>query len=398
MKNLKGKLAKWLQNAKRSEIRELLKLLGDPSIISLGGGFPDPNFFPVKEIQEITNEILANKPELALQYCTTEGMEELRNQLVSMCQRQGMQISKENVIVTSGGQAGLDLLGKMFIDVGDTIICELPSYLGAIQAFKMFGANLIGIKMDKDGMIVSELRSKLEDLRTENRLPKFIYLVPDFQNPSGVTMSLERREEIISLSREFGEISIVEDSPYREISFGIEMPPTMFSLAPDIVINLGTLSKIVLPGFRIGWMIAGEDIIKAAVMVKQSTDLCTSPFTQLITAKFIEKYLPFHLSKLREVYQEKRDCIMDEMILQMPKGVSWNNPDGGLFTFVYLPDGMDAAEVLKKAIKNGVAFVPGSAFHCDGSGKNTMRINFSFSSQKNLGLAIERLAKTINEF
>lgn len=386
------------QNMKRSAIREILKLTQRPEIISFGGGLPAPESFPIEQLKEITTEILDNDGPGALQYGATEGVPELRKILVERYNEQGLDIELNNLVITTSSQQGLDLLAKIFINRGDKIICGLPSYLGGLGAFNTYGAEMIGIKFDEHGMRSDILEEKLEELQEKGEKPKFIYIIPDFQNPAGITMPEFRRIEIIDLARKF-DVLIVEDSPYREIRFEGVPQRTIFELDNSgQVILLGTFSKIFVPGFRIGWAVANEAIIDKLVIAKQSTDLCTPTLNQKIAHKYIEKgYFDVNLIKIIDQYHEKRDNMLKAFREYMPEEVSWTEPEGGLFLFLTLPENMDAEILFKKAIENDVAFVLGSVFHCDGSGKNTMRINFSYMPMDKTTEGVKRLAKAIKE-
>ena len=386
------------QNMKRSAIREILKLTQRPEIISFGGGLPAPESFPIEQLKEITTEILDNDGPGALQYSATEGVPELRQIMVDRYNEQGINIELKNLVITTSSQQGLDLLAKIFVNRGDKIICGLPSYLGGLGAFNTYGAEMVGIKFDDHGMRSDKLEEALEELKSKGEKPKFIYIIPDFQNPAGITMPEFRRIEIIELAKRY-DVLIVEDSPYREIRFEGAPQRTIFELDNSgHVILLGTFSKIFVPGFRIGWAVAHEAVIDKLVIAKQSTDLCTPTLNQKIAHKYIEKgYFDENLKKIIAQYHEKRDNMLKAFKEFMPEGVSWTKPEGGLFLFMTLPEHMDAEVLFKKAIKNDVAFVIGSVFHCDGSGKNTMRINFSYMPMGKTTEGVKRLAKAIKE-
>ncbi|MGC9374573.1 MAG: PLP-dependent aminotransferase family protein [Bacteroidales bacterium] len=386
------------KNMKRSAIREILKLTQRPEVISFGGGLPSPESFPIEELKEITTEILDTDGPGSLQYGATEGVPELRKILVDRYQKEGLKLEIDNLVITTSSQQALDLLGKIFINRGDKVICGLPSYLGGLSAFNTYGADLEGIKFDEHGMRADKLEEKLEELKAKGQKPKFIYIIPDFQNPAGITMPESRRLEIIALAKKY-DVLIVEDSPYREIRFEGEPQRTIYELDNDgQVILLGTFSKIFVPGFRIGWVVANEQIIDKMVVAKQSADLCTPTLNQKIAHKYIEKgYLDKNLKGIIKQYHEKRDNMLKAFKEHMPEGVKWTEPEGGLFLFLTLPEHMDAEVLFKKAIENDVAFVLGSVFHCDGSGKNTMRINFSYMSKEKTTEGVKRLAKAIKE-
>jgi 2-aminoadipate transaminase len=383
---------------KRSAIRELLKLTNDPEIISFAGGLPAPETFPVKELQECVQDVLQNEAKSALQYGATEGDTRLRELIVEDYRKQGFDITVDNVMITTASQQGLDLVSKIFIDRGDTLICGLPSYLGGLGAFNAYGAKPVGIKFDENGMRADKLEETLQELEKKGQKPKFIYVIPDFQNPAGVTMPEFRRKEIIDIAHKH-DILILEDSPYKELRFEGKPQKTLYALDnTGQVITLGTFSKIFVPGFRLGWAVAHPDVIDQMVKAKQSTDLCTSPFVQKIAIKYIEKgYYAKNLQKTIENYRQKKEVMMEAFEKYMPEGVSWTRPEGGLFLFLTLPEGMDSEKLFLKAIEKKVAFVIGQVFHCDGSGKNTMRINFSYATKEQNVEGVKRLAAVIKE-
>ena len=398
IKNLESMLSRNILGMKRSAIRELLKLTQRPEIISFAGGLPSPDTFPIEQLKEITLEVLNEDGASALQYGATEGDPALRAELVKLYKKQNFDIDISNLVITTASQQGLDLLSKVFIDRGDIVICGLPSYLGGLSAFNSYGAEMIGIEFDEHGMRSDRLRKVVEDLAAENKKPKFVYIIPDFQNPAGVTMPDFRRKEIIKIAHEYN-LLIVEDSPYKELRFEGEHQTSLYVLDGNgQVITMGTFSKIFVPGFRIGWIIADQAIIDKFVVGKQAADLCTPPFVQKISARYLSKgYFEENLKKTIAMYKEKKALMMKYFDEQMPEGVSWTKPEGGLFLFMYLPEGMDAAKLFERAIKNNVAFVTGDVFHCDGSGKNTLRINFSYSSKEQICEGVKRLAKAIRE-
>ncbi|WP_461630720.1 aminotransferase-like domain-containing protein [Labilibaculum euxinus] len=394
--NLEDILSDSAKSMKRSVIRELLKLTQKPEIISFAGGLPAPNTFPIEELKQISNEVLEEDGDAALQYGATEGDTKLREILTERYQKQGLTISSDNLVILTSSQQGLDLAGKIFLNRGDQFICGLPSYLGGLGAFSSYGATPVGIKFDEFGMRSDLLEKTLAKMLEKGELPKFIYVIPDFQNPAGITMPEFRRLEIIAIAKKYN-VLIIEDSPYRELRFEGKDQKMMFELDNSgHVIALGTFSKIFVPGFRIGWVIAHEAIIDKFVKAKQSTDLCTSPFVQKIAAKYLEKGLfDKNLKTIIEMYHRKRDVMLDAFEEFMPKGITWTKPEGGLFLFLNLPENMDAQDLFEIAIQKNVAFVLGSAFHCDGSGKNTMRINFSYVDEEHSRIGVQRLAESI---
>ena len=386
------------KNMKKSAIRELLKLTNKPGLISFAGGLPSPLTFPIKQLQEISSEVLAEDGPAALQYSMTEGDPLLRKLLTERYKTQGLKITTDNLIVVSSSQQALDLIPKVLIDRGDKIIVGLPSYLGGLQSFHNYGAEMIGVKHDEYGMSSKNLEEELKALHDTGEKPKFVYIIPDFQNPAGVTMPEWRRIEIIDICKKY-DVMIVEDSPYRELRFEGEPQKTIYQLADEgRVLLLGTFSKIFVPGFRIGWVIGHPVVIDRIVMAKQSTDLCTSSFVQKIAAKYIQKgYFDENLKGIISMYKEKKDVMMKAFEDYLPEGVTWTNPEGGLFLFVTLPEWMDAEDLFLTAVENDVAFVIGKVFHCDESGKNTMRINFSYASKEEIVEGVKRLGRAIKE-
>jgi 2-aminoadipate transaminase len=385
----------------RSEIRELLKLTRQPGIISFAGGLPFSGLFPIDEVKDIVNTVLDNEGEIALQYGPTEGDTRLIDFLAGwMKETEGIEIDRDNLLIVSGAQQGLDLIGKIFIDPGDPVIIGLPSYLGAIQAFKSIRANMVGARLDKQGMNVDTVEEILRTYTAKAQKIKFVYVVPDFQNPSGVTLSLERRKKLLQLCYEYG-VVLVEDTPYRDLRFEGE-PVPMFRALDDhgYALSIHTFSKLLFPGTRLGWIIADKAIQEKLTMAKQPTDLCTSPLNQSIVYEFCRRgLLKSHLPKIIGLYRKKRDVMIHALEEYMPEGagIDWTHPEGGLFLWLTLPENMDAAELFPKAIEKKVAYVVGSAFHFDRSGHNTMRLNFSFPTEDQIHDGIKRLADLIKQ-
>ncbi|MBN2777102.1 MAG: PLP-dependent aminotransferase family protein [Bacteroidales bacterium] len=394
--NLDSLLSKNMAAAKRSAIREILKLTQKPEIISFAGGLPAEKSFPVDDIKICMNEVLETAGTKALQYGTTEGCNELREQLVNHYKSQGVEIGINNIMITTASQQGLDLTGKIFINPGDKIICGLPSYLGGLSAFRSYGGIPVGIKFDKEGMCPIELENTLAKMQQEDDLPKFLYLIPDFQNPAGITYPESRRLELLAIADKYN-LLVIEDSPYRELRFDGKEQKMMFELdKSDRVVVLGTFSKILAPGFRIGWVVAHKKIIEKFITAKQAVDLCTPAILQMAVAKYMEKgMLKLNLEKTIDMYRIKRDLMLSCFKKYMPKEITWTEPEGGLFLFLYLPEGMDSEELFKIAIEKDVAFVIGKVFHCDGSGINTMRLNFSFPTHEQIEEGVKRLAESI---
>jgi len=386
------------QMMKRSAIREILKLTQKPDMISFAGGLPSPDSFPIEDVKKITAEMLEEDGPAALQYGTTEGDSKLRKLLVERHIREGLDLTPDNIVITSGSQQALDLIGKIFLDPGDYVICGLPSYLGGLSAFLVYGAQMKGIPLDDDGMRPDLLENAIINLREKGKTIKFIYIIPDFQNPAGVTVPLARRLEIIRIA-ERHDLIIVEDSPYRDIRFEGQPVPLMYSLdTSGRVITLHTFSKIFAPGLRLAWVLGHPDLIDKIIIAKQAADLCSPAFGQKIVARYIEKgLLEVNLKKTVDMYRIRRDHMLKCLREMMPPGVKWTEPQGGLFLFVTLPPSMDAARLLERAIIKKVAFVCGSVFYCNNEGHNTMRINFSFSNTEEICEGVRRLAEAIRE-
>ena len=389
------------QRMSSSTIRELLKLAENPEIISFGGGMPAPEVFPVEKIAEACQYVLHNLSATALQYGSTEGYLPLREMIVRHSERFDLLIRPDNVLITSGSQQALDLLGKIFINHGDRILVESPTYLGALQAWNAYGAEYVVVASDEHGMVTDSLEEKL---RTG---PKFIYLLPNFQNPTGVTISLERRMRIIELADRYG-VPIIEDDPYGQLRFEGENIPSVTVLDNEVrpsqekntytgnVIYLSTFSKILAPGLRLGWITAPPEVIRKLVQAKQGADLHTATFNQVVAYEVGKGgFIDQHVKLIRKVYLERRNVMLDALEEFMPVGVKWTHPEGGLFLWATLPEYMDATVILKPAIAEKVAFVPGASFHPNGGGKNTMRLNFSMPTPEKITIGMERLGRVI---
>jgi 2-aminoadipate transaminase len=385
-------------NMKRSEIRELLKFTRQPDIISFGGGLPGPETFPVKDLEDISCQVLRERGALALQYGPTEGETSFRAEIAKWLNREKGTIKPENILVTAGSQQGLDIIAKIFLDPKDIVILELPSYIGGLQAFTAYRAKMIGVPQDDEGMKMDLLDKTLGRLAKRGKKPKFIYVVPDFQNPSGITMSLDRRKRLLQLAYQY-EVPVVEDSPYRDLRYKGEAVPHIYSLDKENqVMMLGTFSKLLAPGLRLAWIMAPVEWMDRMVVAKQSMDLCSPTYTQLMAAEYMKRgLLPKQIENIRKVYGRKLEIMLGALKRHMPKSVGWSRPEGGLFLWVKLPRKMSANALFPKAIENKVAYVVGSAFHCNGKGQNTMRLNFSYSSEDQIDVGIQRLAKVIRE-
>lgn len=382
-----------------SEIRELLKYSRIPGIISLAGGLPDPSLFPTEDIIRITGEVMHEKGLLALQYGPTPGEPEFMEALVQHMANFDEKVSPDQICVTSSSQQGLDLVSLTMVDRDSEIVLELPSYIGALQAFGRAGTNMNGIRMEEDGMDLNHLEKVLRDKARKNIRVRFIYTIPDYQNPSGIVMSLEKRKELVKLARSW-EIPIIEDSPYREICFNKQILPSLWTLSGgEGVIQLKTFSKMLFPGMRLGWMVAQKEVIEKFALMKQSVDLCSPTFNQLIISKFIrEGKMNETIHKAVNLYIEKNKAMLKALETYMPDYVKWSKPTGGMFLWVVLPENTDAFDMVKTAVENKVVYVTGRPFHCDGSGKNTMRLNYSYPSLAQIDAGIQKLAETVKIF
>jgi 2-aminoadipate transaminase len=346
--------------------------------------------------------VLENFGPQALQYSTTEGYLPLREMIARHAARYSVEVAPDNIMITSGSQQALDFIGRLFINRGDYIVVESPTYLGALQAWNAYGAQYIPVRADEDGMIVDELEAALRVG------PKFIYVLPNFQNPSGSTLSLERRHQLIELADRYG-VPIVEDDPYGQLRYEGEHIPSLVHLDSEYrgpnggpysgnVIYLSTFSKLLAPGLRLAWVVAPPEVIRKLVMTKQAADLHTSSFNQYVAYQVAKGgFLDEHVKVIRATYKERRNVMFEMMEEMFPQGVTWSKPKGGMFLWGTLPEGMDTTEVLKRALERKVAFVPGAAFHPRGGGENTMRINFSYSSPDVIREGVARLATTLKE-
>ena len=372
----------------------MLKLTQQPEIISFAGGLPAPELFPIEELKNISKQVLEENGSAALQYGTTEGHKPLREKIVERMAKVHVNTTSEDILVTNGSQQGLDFSARIFINPGDVIICESPTYLGAINAFKAYEPKFIEVDTDDKGMIMEDL----EEVLKNNDNVKFIYVIPDFQNPSGKTWSIERRKKLVELANKYN-TAIVEDNPYGELRFEGEIYPAIKHYDTEgRVIFLGTFSKILCPGLRLGWVVADEEILNKYNMVKQGADLQTNTMSQMEVAKLLEEYdIQEHIEKIKVVYKKRRDLMMKTMEEEFPKEVKYTYPEGGLFTWVVLPDHINARELAVKALEKSVAFVPGGSFFPNGGNENTLRMNYSNMNEDRIVEGVKRLGAAIKE-
>jgi 2-aminoadipate transaminase len=383
-----------MEGIKASEIRELLKLTVRPEVISFAGGLPAPEVFPVEEMKKVSLKVLEESGQQALQYSPTEGFPPLREKIAKRMEQVGVFTAPDNILITNGSQQGLDFSGKIFLNPDDIVIVESPSYLGAINAFKAYQCKFLEIPTDDDGMIIEELEKALK----ANENIKMIYVIPDFQNPSGRTWSLDRRKRLIEIANKY-DLPVVEDNPYGELRFEGKRLPSIKSLDTEgRVIFLGTFSKTFCPGLRIGWVCASDEVLNKYILVKQGADFQSNSMSQRELDAFLEVYdLDEHIEKIKKLYKGRRDLMLKTMKEHFPEEVKYTHPEGGLFTWAVLPEHINTRELMQKALKRNVAFVPGGSFFPNGGNENTMRINYSNMPEERIVEGIMILGEVIKE-
>ena len=375
----------------RSPVREIFKKVDLNAIYSFAGGYPSADTFPLESIRQTITEVIEKYGAKAFQYGATQGVPELREAVAKR-----YDVPVERVQITSSSQQGIDVCTRVLVNPGDVILTSSPSYLGALQSFRSYRADIRGVAHKED---LTELKASYESVISqvlgEGKKIKFLYMIPDFQNPSGESLTLEERQMLVELADRH-DFLIVEDSPYRELRYEGEHIPTMYSLSPDRVIHLGSFSKIFAPGFRLGWAIAHPEILDKIYVCKQSLDLCPPIMDQYVAAEFLASgRLDENLVKSVALYKGKRDLLLSLLQEHMPQGVKWTHPEGGLFLFLTMPEGFEAVKFYDRALDAGVAYVAGEFFHPDGSGKNTMRLNFSFMTEDKIRAGIKLLANLL---
>ena len=393
-----GLFARRTQVMRSSAMRDLMAITARPEVISLAGGLPDTSTFPSDSFAAQMARIARESSAEALQYGPTEGFEETKACILEVMGAEGMAPDPEDLIVTTGGQQAIDLIAKTLVDPGDPVICEAPTYPGAVPAFCSYEADVHQVSTDEDGMQIDELEELLSTLAAAGRRPKFIYTVPSFQNPAGVTMSKERRGRLVELAREH-EVLICEDNPYGLLRYGGDQRPTLYSLdGGDYVLYIGTLSKILSPGIRIGWVAAPPPVLEKIGLGKQAADLCTSTLTQYFVREyFADGRWRSYIDDLIGIYRTRRDAMLDALERHFPEQAEWTHPEGGLFVWATLPDYIDTTDLLAKALRENVAFVPGRAAYVDGRGGSSMRLNFSASPDDVLREGIRRIGNVVSE-
>lgn len=399
MPNLSKFLSREASLLKTSEIRDLLKLTEGRNVISLAGGLPDPSTFPVEDIKAISNYVLENYASRALQYSATAGIPELRKELVNLSHQRGItNITESNVFVTVGSQEALFMLFNLLVDPKDHVFVEMPTYLAALNILRSRNPTFHGIPLTEKGPDLDLLETELKKLAANGEKVKLLYIIPTAQNPGGTTLDLEGRKRVLELASKY-DFLVVEDDAYGFLVFEGESPVPIKALDKEgRVIYTGTFSKILAPGFRLGWIVADEEIIHEVELYKQNVDLHTPSFTQFIAAEAIKRnVIQNNLPKIRKLYREKRDVMLQALEEYFPKDAKWSKPVGGMFVFAWISPKIDTTKMLQKALERGVAYVPGASFYYDYSGRNTMRLNFSFPTKEQLVEGIRILGKVIKE-
>ena len=375
-----------------SVIREILKISSQPGVISFAGGLPAPELFPLEDMKATAALVIDKYGPQSLQYSLSRGVPELRRLLAQRASERGTPSTEENILITAGAQQGLELIARAFVDPGDYILTENPTYVGALQAFNYYQAKYCTVDMDGEGMVVDQVAAKIEKYK-----PCMIYTISNFQNPTGITMSLPRRRALNEVAAHYG-IPIIDDNPYGDIRFAGKRLQTLKSMGGDEVIALRTFSKICAPGLRIGWMNGPSQIMGQFEKVKQCTDLHTNSFCQYMMYEWVASgKLEPHIERIKDDYREKRDLMLKQMAEHFPEGITWTEPEGGLFLWVTMPKHMNGKELLPKAVEKKVAFVYGSPFFANGGGENTMRLNFSNASKENIVEGISRLGRLLKD-
>jgi len=393
-----GLFARRTRGVNSSAMRDLMAVTAQPSVISLAGGLPDTTTFPAEDFAALMARVAVDSSAAALQYGPTEGMDDVRRAIVTVMAAEGMRVEEDDLLVTTGGQQVIDLMCRTFLDPGDVVIAEGPTYPGAVPCFTAFQADVVQIEMDADGMRIDVLEDTLERLRVDGRRPKFIYTVPSFQNPAGVTMSLERRRELVRIAHE-QELVVLEDNPYGLLRYEGDPLPTLLSLdGGRYVVYLGTFSKILSAGLRLGWAAAPRPILEKLNLGKQGADLCSSSLAQhFVAAYFAQRDWRAYLDKLRVVYRRRRDVMLEALEEHLPAEATWTRPQGGLFIWAALPDYIDTTDLLARALREHVAFVPGRAAYLDGRGGSEMRLNFSGVNDDQIREGVRRIGKVVSE-
>ncbi|EFH79906.1 PLP-dependent aminotransferase family protein [Ktedonobacter racemifer] len=394
--------AQRVQLMKSSAIRDLLKLTEQPEVISFAGGLPAAEIFPVEKVASATQKVLQERGVQALQYGPSEGYRPLLELIAQTSSRDGLTITPENIFIVSGSQQGLDFVGRLLVNPGDLVLVESPTYMGALQAMAPYGADYITVPSDENGLRTDALEEMLA------LKPKLMYVLPNFQNPSGVTLSLERRKRLVELANRYG-VPVVEDDPYSQLRFEGEPLPSLLTLDSQLrksegepyrgnIIQLNTFSKVLTPGLRVAWIVASPELVRKLVQTKQGADLHTASLNQLIVHELLrEGFIEQHIPLIRRTYGERRNIMLQAMEEHFPAGIRWTRPQGGMFLWVVLPEGLNSTELLREAVKENVAFVPGTPFHAQGGGENTLRLSFSNATPEQIREGIARLGRVFHK-
>ena len=393
-----GLFAGRTQGMKSSAMRDLMAVTARADVISLAGGLPDTSTFPAEDFAALMAHVAVDASARALQYGPTEGLDDVKDCIVQVMAAEGMEVEREDLLVTTGGQQVIDLVCKTLIDPGDVVVAEAPTYPGAVPVFGSYQADVVQIEMDADGMRIDRMEEALDRLAAEGRVPKFIYTVPTFQNPAGVTMSLPRRERLVRIAQE-RELLVLEDNPYGLLRYEGEPVPTLRALdGGEFVIYLGTFSKILSPGIRLGWAVAPRPVLAKMNIGKQAADLCSSSMTQHFVAAYFESgHWQEYVRSLTEIYRRRRDTMLDALAEHLPPEAEWTHPSGGLFVWATLPEYIDTTDLLARALQEHVAFVPGRAAFLDGRGGSSMRLNFSGVAEDDIREGVRRVGKVVRE-
>jgi 2-aminoadipate transaminase len=397
--NIDGLLSERANYMKASDIRELLKWV-TADVISFGGGLPDLSQLPLGEYSDVAKYVISNYGLKALQYGKTEGVDELKDELVKFMARYGIRADSTQILPTVGSQEAIELMARVFIDPGDVIITEKPTYLAALQAFRVYRARIIGVDMDNDGLMIDKLEDTVKRLRSEGARVKFLYTIPVCQNPTGITMSLDRRKALLELASRY-DLMVIEDNPYSYFTFEpVDTTPLKALDREGRVVYMSTFSKIIAPGIRLGWVVADQEVVNWLAIAKQAIDLHTPTLSQYIAYELLRRgIVDKYISVIRETYKVKRDAMLDALSRYMPRGVSWTRPSGGMFIWVTVPSGIRTEDMLALAIrKYKVAYVPGKSFYPDEDVHNNMRLNFTYPTIDQIYDGVRRLANAISEY
>ena len=390
-----GSYADRTAGMRASEIRALFSVASRPEVVSLAGGMPNLEALPLNVVAELNRDLVIDSGEVALQYCSGQGIVKLREQILDVMRLEGIDAHPDDVVVTTGSQQAIDLVTRIFINPGDVVIAEGPSYVGALGVFSQYQADVVHVDMDADGIVPELFEEKLENLKKAGRTVKFLYTVPNFHNPAGVTLSLERRPKILEIAKRYG-VLVLEDNPYGLLGFDQEPLPAMRSMDEDGVIYLGSFSKTFAPGYRVGWAVAPHAVREKLVIASEATILSPSAYSQMAVSSYLENAdWKAQIESFRGMYRERRDAMISALSDRLPQ-LSWNVPNGGFYVWVTLPEGLDSKAMLPRAVTHRVAYVPGTGFYADDQGRSNMRLSFCYPSPERITEGIRRLSTVIS--